>query len=668
MQHYKWYGLASVMLIAQHAAFADIIPDGSTATQVNVGSQGQAIVDIAPRDEDGISLNRYDTFNVDSAGAEFNNREVSARTIINEVTGVSDTRILGDVTVTGPRAHVIIANPNGISVDGAEFVNTGGLALTTGAVQLVDRPIAPGIVQTNAVVTTGAGAIQIGQGGLSGTMTQLHLLSDTLSVEGQVQNNTDSPAAGINVLTGNSIAEFDSTLPASDLSREWAALESTPDAANQMVVVDISTTGGLSAGRVEIAVTDEGAGVRHAGNILASQNQFQLTADGDIEVAGGTITAATNVNIQAANLQQTVRQNPDGNWVGAQIEATNGALLIQTAGGITNQGGRLQALIRDPNLQDSLGAVTLIAGGEIRNESVNAELLGIIFAQADDLALDAQGDIINQTGRLISNQNIHIDTPSDYYNITPEPEFEGRGEVEQRQEEGKRIWYSLWIKRKKRTYFAVDYGEAEIPNQIAFTVANGDVNINTRQIRNVGGEIDANDGNINLNAEIVETRAILTGSATFEQICSVFGCDRTGNSTVRLNGGNLNASGSIVINASERMLNVGGQVLAFDSIQIVSPDISGESLETFAVVERPKGLRGWFAFNEAMLLRMDQGGSFIANMGQIDFDSLGMVQLDGGVALAPEVNATNGINQIREPQADNPAFDEHIGLLRTWFE
>lgn len=657
----------AMLLTFNYAAFAEIVPDGTTNTNVAIDTAGHATIDIAPRNSDGISLNRYDSFNVNSAGADFNNRDVAARTIVNEVTGVGASSINGDIAVLGPRAHVIVANPNGISVDGARFINVGGLALATGEVELIDQPIAPGITQTNAVVSTSGGQITVGEGGLSGVMTQLHLLAESIVVDGVVANETVSPAAGINMLVGGSRAEFDSSLPASDLSREWAALDSMPQPGAPAIVVDISETGGLSSGRVEIAVTDEGAGVRHAGNILASQNQFQLTADGDVEIVGGRITAATNVNIQAANLTQIERLENDL-LVGAQIEATNGALLITTGGNIHNRGGRLQALVRDPSLTGSLGAITLTAGGEITNESVDAELLGIVFAQADDLVLDAQGDITNNTGRFIANQDVIINTPGQFANVITEPEFAGRGVVTQRQEEGRRLWYSLWIKRRQRTTFAVDYGEAQISDQLAFTVANGDVTINADQVINAGGEIDANDGDINIDARRVETRAILTGSATFEQLCSVFGCDRTGDSTVRLNGGSLNSSGSIIINAEEQLLNIGGQLLAFDSIDIVAPDVSAQSLETFSVVQRPQGLRGWFSFNEAMLLRMDQGGSFIANMGQIDFDSLSAVRVDGGVVSAGTINATNGIEQVSEPQQDNPAFGEHIGLLRNWFE
>ena len=109
-----------------------VVIDGTTPTNVVIDpSTGAVTVGIAPTTPNGVSLNKYDTFNVPSSGLKLDNRTQAARTIVNEVTGSSQTDIKGTVEVLGQRSHVIIANPNGIAIDGGRFVNTGRVGLTT---------------------------------------------------------------------------------------------------------------------------------------------------------------------------------------------------------------------------------------------------------------------------------------------------------------------------------------------------------------------------------------------------------------------------------------------------------------------------------------------------------------------------------------------------------
>ena len=55
-----------------------------------------------------------------------------ASTVINEVSGVNRSRIEGYQEIAGKRANYILANPNGIYINGAGFINTGNVTFTTG--------------------------------------------------------------------------------------------------------------------------------------------------------------------------------------------------------------------------------------------------------------------------------------------------------------------------------------------------------------------------------------------------------------------------------------------------------------------------------------------------------------------------------------------------------
>ena len=147
------------------SAFAGgIVADGRTSTTVVTSASGAQTVNLAPAVA-GVSQNTYQSFNVGAAGATLNNVGINARTIVNQVTSTNPSLIEGAVTVAGSRANVILANPNGITVNGGSFVNAGHVALTTGQVSFNDTQIAPGVMQRNVVINTNGGTIVVGPGG-----------------------------------------------------------------------------------------------------------------------------------------------------------------------------------------------------------------------------------------------------------------------------------------------------------------------------------------------------------------------------------------------------------------------------------------------------------------------------------------------------------------------
>ncbi|MFP3614659.1 filamentous hemagglutinin N-terminal domain-containing protein, partial [Paraburkholderia sp. SIMBA_050] len=97
------------------AIAAGIVADGGTATSVSTGANGHQTVNIALA-TGGVSNNTYSSFNVSKAGADLNNVGINARTIVNQVTSTNPSLIQGAIGVLGPRANVILANPNGITV------------------------------------------------------------------------------------------------------------------------------------------------------------------------------------------------------------------------------------------------------------------------------------------------------------------------------------------------------------------------------------------------------------------------------------------------------------------------------------------------------------------------------------------------------------------------
>jgi len=293
-------GLCAVF-VPPVALAAGIVTDGGTATSVSAGANGRQTVNIAPS-VGGVSHNTYTSFNVGTAGADLNNTTVAARTIVNQVTSTNPSLIQGNIAVLGPRANVIIANPNGITVDGGSFTNTGNVALTTGQVSFNDFTNGTGQLQRNVVLNTSSGAINIGPGGLAGAMLNLELIAKQVRVAGAVQNSFTNPNSKVRIVAGDSRAEVDTSVSPTDNLDPWVSYSSTGSGTPLGYAIDIASGGSLTGGRIELIATDQGAGVRHAGAAFATAGDFVVSGSGDLQLVSGTVRAANDVLIGSAGL------------------------------------------------------------------------------------------------------------------------------------------------------------------------------------------------------------------------------------------------------------------------------------------------------------------------------------------------------------------------------
>ena len=136
--------IAIFMLFLHIVSLSDgIVPDNGVSKnlQVDKAANGVSLVNIEAPDNNGISHNVYKEYNVDGRGTILNNSKdltnsqlggliygnpnlqnsSEASTIINEVSGVNRSRIEGYQEIAGKKANYILANPNGIYVNGADL-------------------------------------------------------------------------------------------------------------------------------------------------------------------------------------------------------------------------------------------------------------------------------------------------------------------------------------------------------------------------------------------------------------------------------------------------------------------------------------------------------------------------------------------------------------------
>ena len=132
---------------------ADANADGKYKPMIDHAANGVDLVQIAEVNANGVSRNLYSDFNINSSGLILNNATKyvktelggyidrnmflagkGARVILNEVTSSKASTLNGYLEVAGNKASVVIANANGISVNGLGFINTGNVIISTGKV------------------------------------------------------------------------------------------------------------------------------------------------------------------------------------------------------------------------------------------------------------------------------------------------------------------------------------------------------------------------------------------------------------------------------------------------------------------------------------------------------------------------------------------------------
>lgn len=643
---------ARFTLIAGLAVFthAEIVPDGSTVTGVSLDSRGREVVDIAPADSDRISHNRYTRFNVSSDGAILNNRTAGARTIINEVTGQLPSSINGELRVQGTRAHVILANPNGISVNGAEVFNMASLALATGKVGYQQRTDEFGATYQNPVVTIDGGNIAIGEAGLSGSLNRLELLSRSLTAVGDINNNDESAFAALRLRTGAGSHEFSSGQSVADPSGNW--ITSTMNAmaeSTTAIAIDISSSANFYSSRVELMVTDLGAGVKAAGNLYASANDFTLQANGRVELSGD-IKSASALSIKAGDIYSRADSGKQNT-----IESQYSSVFLDSESSI-----HLESTLISAKSASEAGqaALQLNADDDIRLLSRNAEERSILFS-LQDLELNSE-NLYSHSSRMVANAGLNI-TASLFENKVLIDSFDSQGLIVSSDGDGKRLWYTAFLQRERERQREIRFGEPEAGRVTSEILAGkGDINITVREYRGLGADIIANDGGINVVSDIFTNEAAIVGTAWMSSRCNLGGCDERGGSDVELLGGNIQASTTLNITANQQLFNHGGVLQAVGDVSLTSPDSRTEGIEVYDVLTRNKGLRGLLLKNDALWVAVDQGGAVISNMGRLNIDGSELQVVGGRIESALNVNGGYAI--VREPTTQELLLRKRIGL------
>jgi len=364
-----WLLAAGVPQYAMAQIIADPNAPANQRATVLLDSAGRPLVNIQTPSAAGVSRNTYSQFDVQANGIVLNNSRASnpwlatgeAKVILNEVNSSNPSYLGGAITVNGQRAQVVIANPSGIKVDGASFVNASRATITTGVPVVVNGDLSGLNVQQGTVEVAGKG---LNVNGVSYT----DILSRAATFTGPVTTRSE-----VSVTTGAQTVDY-------------ITGQLTPNAGTGIkptLAIDTAALGGMYAGRITLLATEAGVGVRNAGTLQATGGELIITADGRLQNSGTMDAAITSI--------ATVSGNIDNNGVllGRKVLLASSGADINLAGSGMSQG------------VDSPSAVIVQAKGSVNLAS------GVQIASNGN-AIEADGSVTSGTVSINASGNINL--------------------------------------------------------------------------------------------------------------------------------------------------------------------------------------------------------------------------------------------------------------------
>lgn len=371
-----------------------VVPDqGKLGPKIEEARNGMTVVNINTPNDKGLSHNQYNTFNVDEKGLILNNanRPVNtelagyimgnpnlvgptANTILNEVTGTSSTSMNGALEVAGDKAHVIVANPNGISVNNGTFINASSATLTTGNPIINNGSVTGYNVQK--------GAITVGEKGLNASKTaRTDMLAEVVKLNGKVW------AQDAQVVTGKNAIAVDSSGKVTNTSKTGES--------NQ-IGLDVAAIGGMYANSMYLVGTNDGFGVNNQG-VLSAQNKLTIDSTGKLQNTG-TI-AATDANITTKSLEQ---MNKGKFYVDTAKITTDS--IIQTGNATTKEA---PVMIAQKDLSIATKSIVNTDGSVIKAEGKlqlgkTMDQKGIVSGKIDSVVNTASTIEFGQGGALLA--------------------------------------------------------------------------------------------------------------------------------------------------------------------------------------------------------------------------------------------------------------------------
>ncbi|WP_234452169.1 hemagglutinin repeat-containing protein [Pseudomonas sp. MF6751] len=373
-------------------------------TTVGQAGNGVPIVNIATPNTSGLSHNQFHDYNVGANGVILNNATdrtqatqlggiivgnpnlngTAANIILNEVNGGSPSQLRGYTEVAGQSAHVIVANPYGISCKGCGFINTPQATLTTGKAVIENGQINRYQVDQGSVAIEGAGLN-------ASNVDQFEIITRATTINAQIQAKKLTIVAGRNDVDARSL---NATARAADGSQ-------APDLA-----IDSSALGGMYVGAVKLMGTEAGVGVKLSGDMVAG-GDIQIDAGGKVVMGQTTAAGAIDVKARSVEAQGVVaagsvlEMKTQGDLLNQKSLAARDRVALQSSGVLTNN-GVIEAGVNADRTRNAQGDIHVTAA-QLNNN-------GKTVIASRDLTVNVDGTVDNRSGTLSAQNQLKVTT------------------------------------------------------------------------------------------------------------------------------------------------------------------------------------------------------------------------------------------------------------------
>ncbi|WP_082341942.1 two-partner secretion domain-containing protein [Pseudomonas thivervalensis] len=451
--------LANVMFWQPLWAQADGIVVSAPGTTLDQAGNGVPIVNIARPNGSGLSHNQFQDYNVGSNGLILNNattrtqstqlggiilgnpnfKGTAATTILNEVNGGNPSQLRGYTEVAGQSAHVIVANPYGISCSGCGFINTPQATLTTGKVVINNGQVSGYQVDQGSVSIEGAGLN-------ANNIDRFEIITRSVRLNAEIQAKNLAIIAGANDVDAQTL--------------KATARLANPATAPQLAI-DSSALGGMYAGAIKLVGTEAGVGVKLDGKMVASGGDIQLDANGHLSMVGTAATGAVKVKARSVETKGPV-------YAGTTLD-------MQTEGDLTSQ-NNLVAKDR----------ITLASGAQLTNNGIIEAGVNLDDTRNTDANISISAQRLNNLGKnIIASRDLDITTTQTLNN---------QGGTLSGQRQTTVIAGTLDNRNKGRVLSADRLtltADKAVNGQDGLISSNGDLVVNVGALGNRGGEISS---------------------------------------------------------------------------------------------------------------------------------------------------------------------------------
>ena len=408
-----------------YAEGLSLVVDGTTNSNVTTAANGVPIVNIASPNDGGLSYNRFRDYNVNESGLIINNatggdkgvtnsnlaglildnpnlvNSGSASVILNEVTSNNKSYLNGYTEIAGDNADLIIANPNGIAINGAGFINVAKLTTIVGNSNYQDSNLDDltfNLAGDNYI--DGAGflpKLTISGLGLDlEEVAQTNIIANAMEIVAPIYGGDNI----VNIKSANSNFNYNrQEVSSSDMGDN---LESVSSDTHDQIAIDASNLSNIQAGQIYMVATQEGFAVKYDGDMLASRNGITIEANGDISYnnilsESGSITISSN-NGDIVN--QGVTASLDN-----QIKLTSSNDINIAAKGQLLAASNIN-ITSNNDFNNESSNINLSENDFIINSNNNINNSGTLSAY-NDLTINSNSNI-NNSGDLVANNNLEL--------------------------------------------------------------------------------------------------------------------------------------------------------------------------------------------------------------------------------------------------------------------